>query len=228
MTWGGSWGQPWGDTVEFGDRDDDGNLLPIPPGQLDASATATARLWKVLEGAQTWRDMMSVFGLLFQDVEGVIGQLSTQIYRETAEGVQLDKIGALVGRARGGQTDDADYRRAILAEALSLIASGTPEDIIDLADGLAPEGLTAIYDETYPAALVMTIPDLPIADWYLILEIGADVPPMGVGAWLATYSTTTSAGWGWDPQPDVAGAFGWDPQPAGVLSTWSWAQRLGT
>jgi len=50
-----------------------------------------------------------------------------------ASGVQLDAIGRLVGEARLGRSDDAEYRSAIRLRIFVNGSSGRPEDIIYVA-----------------------------------------------------------------------------------------------
>lgn len=58
-----------------------------------------------------------------QDIENMFQQLLTQRGLQTAVGVQLDQLGALVGCPRAGNADDA-YRRYIGAQILTNQSSG--------------------------------------------------------------------------------------------------------
>jgi hypothetical protein len=214
--WGENpWGEiEWGGTgIAWAETDDDGNVLPIPPGDHDARETALARLFKQFADTETWPALFAgVFGTCFDDVEDVMGQVLTQRVVSTAGGQNLDAIGESVGRARGGQTSDADYRAAIKAEAASLVVSGTVNEILELVVSLEPAAIVTLR-ELYPAAFVLTITDLTAARMQLLAEILDDVPAAGVGAFLRSF----------DPD-EVAG---WDSVNGGVTTPGRWASVHG-
>lgn len=228
--WSFQWGEPWGSGTKWnqheGPRPGEGDLVPIPPGDLDAVTTAEERIWKQFEGTATWAAMCGVLGLAHGDVEHVMAQLEPMRYVGTATGVWLDRVGELVNLPRAGWTDDDDYRLAIIAEALSEITTGAPDEIIDLALRLAPDPEVVRYYEGV-ASFVLVISDLTGARFDLIRAVMRDMPPAGVGAWLDTYETDTTAGPGWDPQPSPVGAPGWDPQPSGILADHGWGAVIG-
>lgn len=62
---------------------------------------------------------------------------------DTATGVQLDQVGALVGQPRWGRNDD-DYRILIRARILANSSKGTPETLISIAS-LLLGGATITY-----------------------------------------------------------------------------------
>lgn len=213
----------------FGDADSEGNPLPIPLGDLDSLGTALARIWKQFEQTVTWPQLMAALGTMTDDIEQSAIALQPMRYVGSARGVWLDELGAMVGRPRGGQTDDDDYRAAIIAEALSLITSGAPDELIDIAVRLAPEGADVFYDEPSPATFIITITDLDADTFLLYRSITADMVPAGVGGWLATYSTTLTAGWG-SVYGDVSPAGSWSSVYGGAddaLSLWSWGAPIG-
>lgn len=214
------WGEdPWG-TAEWGgsgiawaETDDDGEVLAIAPGDHDARETALARLWKQLADTETWPALFAgVFGTLFRDVEDTMVGVLDQRALASAGGQNLDAIGEIVGRARGGQTSDADYRAAIKAEAASLVVSGTMNEILELAVSLQPASEVKIR-ELFPAAFMLQVTDLTAARAQLLAEILDDVPAAGVGALLATFDPTTVAGW--------------DSVDGGVTTPGRWASTAG-
>ncbi len=69
----------------------------------------------------------------FQSCENALQQLLLQRSVDDAAGNQLDLIGKLVGRARGGLDDDT-YRRHIRAQIVANKSDGITQDLITIAD----------------------------------------------------------------------------------------------
>jgi hypothetical protein len=233
-TWGFLWGSAWGSATLWNSPDPDAlddQRAAIPPGDLDAVATAIERIWKQYDVTETWVAYATALGGAFGDVEQVTGQFEVQRYVGTAVGTYLDQIGALVNLPRSGWTTDDDYRLAIIAEALSRVTSGAADEIIDVAIRIAPDGATVQYREPAPASFVLTVPDLDPNRWALMLDVMADMPPAGVGAWLETWSSSTTAGWDYAASPgSVSPVASWSYSgggTAGVLAPWSYRAAIG-
>lgn len=80
-------------------------------------------------------------------IEQALFEIRDWFWLETAEGVQLDTIGLILGEDRKGRTDE-DYRAAIKVAGSSKF-NGTPEDIISAIRSLY--GATSVvYDPGYP------------------------------------------------------------------------------
>lgn len=227
--WGFEWGDFWGDATPWNTRDEDGAQVVIEPGDLDTITTAQNRIWREFLQTDSWPRLFSVLGVVFGELELVMSEAHLQRYVGTAEGANLDAIGALVDLPRGGTTDDEDYRLAIIAEATSLVVSGTLPEILDLAIRLAPDGADVRIRDTPPAAFRVTIPDLTGPRFELVRRIMADVPPAGVGAQLVTYRSDLTAGWGSSYGPAGTGSwsssYGTDADDA--LSVWSHGGEIG-
>jgi hypothetical protein len=117
--------------------------------------------------------------------------LQTMRYLNTAEGVQLDGLGQILGLARiPGQTD-ASYREDLQFQIFINQSHGTPEEMITILKYLT-DATTIWYDEFYPAAYLMTTNGLifPANPSDLVQAI-QNVSPAGVSfaALLATYNT---------------------------------------
>lgn len=230
--WGFLWGQPWGAATEWGEREDTrdetSDLVAIRPSDLDVTQTALARLRKQFSLTTTWPALANVIGTAFDEAERAVGRLDLRRYVSHADGVWLDDIGALVGLPRAAWSTDDDYRLAIIAEALSRVTAGTVDEIVDVAVRLSG-GLAVIYRERYPANFEIAIPEIGQNRWDLILDVMADMPPAGVGAWLTTWSAAATAGWGYsggDPDPVAT----WSYSGGGAddaLSHWSYSAPIG-
>lgn len=209
--WGFLWGAPWGAAVGWGEKssiEPDATILPIPAGCLDADKTARTRVWKQYtnaDAATTWGDgIAALLGEAFAELESAASLVAYEHYVATARGVQLEEIGAVVGRSRGPLTVDDDYRLAIIVDAATTYASATAPEIIALATRLAA-GLSVSGDVEflpfYPAAYRIRIPDMSADLFALIQDIMADTPPAGVAAALSTYDTEDNGGWGSTTNP---------------------------
>lgn len=212
----------------FGAVDEDGDAIPIPLGWFDPLDTAQRRVWKQFEPTTSWRVLMIALGLPFTDVEATAEAIEPHHYVSRARGVFLEEIGALVGLPRGGQTDDDDYRLAIIAEALSLVTTGAPDDMLDLAVRLAPEGSVVTYTEDYPASFSVTVTDLEADRFELIRTIMADMPPAGVGAALETFDVDLTAGWDYADDVTPFGTWAYDAtEESTPYALWSYSAQIG-
>lgn len=230
--WGFRWGERWGSGTVWKERETDrpgAALVEIPPGDLDAVTTAIERIWKQYEGTDTWANLALAIGQAFGDVEAVIPDSQRQRYVGSAGGVWLDQIGDAVSLPRAGWATDDDYRLAVIAEALSLVTAGTPDELIDLAQRLATDPDGVYYSEGV-ANFTITVPDEDGDRFTLMLDVMADTPPAGVGAWLETYPTAETAGWGWDDglEPTPFGSWGNEGvDDDDCLSLWSYEAHIG-
>jgi hypothetical protein len=228
--WGFEWGDFWGDATPWGTVDDDGAPVPIEPGDLDTITTAQDRLWRQFMLTDSWQRLYSVIGILFGEVELVCSEAHLERYVGTARGVNLDAIGAIVNLPRAGTTDDDDYRLAIIAEATSLVVSGTIPEITDLAIRLAPEGADVRVVDAPPAYFFVVIADLDGPRFELVRTIMADVPPAGVGASLVSYVSSLTGGWGssyGDDGGSAAWASSYGSDADDSLSPWAHSGEIG-
>jgi hypothetical protein len=131
--------------------------------------------------------MLSLFGDQIQDLEDVFYQLLVDLALANAVGVQLDRIGSIVGLEREGRTD-ADYRVRIGAQILLNNASGTIEDLLQLAVALG--ATTVELSEVYPAKLEI-VAGVPIVNGEEIGRIMGVAKPAGVGRWFTWYESAT-------------------------------------
>ncbi len=95
-----------------------------------------------------------------QDLENAYSDLLTETTIETAEGIHLDNIGAIVNEPRSGRADP-DYRVAIRARIGLNTSEGTIEDVIGIALSVAGEQVGVTIREFFPASFILEI-DTPI------------------------------------------------------------------
>lgn len=92
---------------------------------------ALAHLLEQFKGAPKLHALLTSFVNQVQDLENVWFELLLDRWIESAEGVQLDGLGDIVGEAREGRVD-ADYREALEGRIVLNLGSGQPEVIIRL------------------------------------------------------------------------------------------------
>lgn len=118
----------------------------------DHIARAKNRLIEQYKGKPKVEGVVEALVKPFQDIEDVLQQLKTERWIDTAIGVQLDKIGEIVGAEREIEQNDDDYRLLIKAKIIMNLNQGTPEEVIAAAKFFI--GAAFIwYLEVYPAAV---------------------------------------------------------------------------
>lgn len=83
-------------------------------------------------------------------LELVFDQLKNERSIDTAIGIQLDKLGEIVGELRLGRSDD-EYRRALRIRVFINISKGRPSDLIYALKEIT-QASKVQYFESYPAA----------------------------------------------------------------------------
>ncbi len=189
-------------------------LLEIRPGELDGPTTALRRLWAQFQGAVTWETLLGLIGQQMETHELALGSVDLGRWVSTAEGVNLDEIGALVNMPRNGMADKI-YRLAIRAEAASLFSSGTLPEILEICTVLVSSQVRVV--QRFPASIDIRAPDLDDDVYRALLRILADVPAAGVGALLSTWESTVGTG-----------ALGWSSTTGAVTPFGSWSSTTGT
>lgn len=118
----------------------------------DHVAKAKDRLIQQYKGKPKIEGVIEAVVAPIQDIEDVLEQLKIERWIDTAVGVQLDKIGTIVGAAREIGQSDEDFRLVIKAQIIMNLNQGTPEEIIGAAKFFI--GAAFIwYLEVYPAAV---------------------------------------------------------------------------
>lgn len=92
-----------------------------------------------------------------QELEGIFFEIELELRLDNSVGEQLDMIGRIVQRVRGGLDDDA-YRTAIRARIRSNRSNGTPDDILEVLR-LMVQTNDIEYNE-YPTGIVLRVRDV--------------------------------------------------------------------
>lgn len=115
-----------------------------------------------------------------QAVEDALWQLLVERSLATAEGDQLDVLGAIVGEPRRGQ-DDETYRLWISARNMVTRSSGVTTEMLAIARKLVAPSVPIRLEEFYPAAAVFRFDGvLGLDEGYQIAYMLHEAKPAGV------------------------------------------------
>jgi hypothetical protein len=142
-----------------------------------------AALALILEQDKTrerFKKLVSIAVTPLQDVEDVLWEIHEGRNIDSAEGVQLDQLGAIVGEFRQGRSDDV-YRLWIRARGYANRAAGRPDDFLFILRLLLEPDATIEWVQlpTRDAEAYVTVTNTDI-DLTQVLEILQLVKPAGV------------------------------------------------
>jgi hypothetical protein len=89
-----------------------------------------------------------------QKLEAAVWEVVDLRALDLAEGVQLDRIGRIVGRGRNGMVDSL-YRQAIRAQIRINRSEGTPVDLDQVADLSVPDGAATFAFQEGPGFVLV-------------------------------------------------------------------------
>lgn len=143
-------------------------------------AEAKDRLVQQFKGKTKLEALLTAYVNQIQDLEDVFFQLLEERVIDTAVGVQLDGLGDIVGEERKGK-NDTSYRTWIRGRIRANRSSGTPEDMLEIADLITDANALAI-EEYYPAGFNLIIFDDLLENIDDVEAILDDASPAGVRA----------------------------------------------
>lgn len=126
-----------------------------------------------------------------QHLEDVLWDVYTLSWLDTAEGVQLDNLGAIVGEPRKGRGDD-QYRVWIRARIAINRGNGKVSDVLKVARLVLGEGPSIEYVPRYPAAYEIEVLESS-ADMVEVAAILNEARGAGIGFELHATSVLQSA-----------------------------------
>lgn len=149
----------------------------------DHETQALERLTSEYDEAANLRKLVETQAERTQLLENAAWQLLTERWVPLAVGVQLDKMGAIVGEPRAGRTD-VNYRSAILSRAMINRFGGEIEPLIQYGIALS-DATNAIYLELHPAMIILFLQGTLTREQYKEM---LRVRPAGVGPMFVSYS----------------------------------------
>lgn len=157
-----------------------------------------------------------------QELEYIFEQISELTWLDGSSGIQLDRMGRIIGYARGSR-DDEEYRAYLKFGVLLNKSAGEPEILITALTMLT-QATFVMFFEVFPAAcfghtngqtippfIVTQMDDLALGGVDFMYVSQADGVPFGFDT---ESSETGSLGFGWidgsaQPVTDNAGEFAW-------------------
>jgi hypothetical protein len=128
-----------------------------PVGQiLDYSAEGNDRLIEEYKKKPFIEALNSAVLDELTELEKVFWDLYVLRSLDTAEGVQLDGLGDIVGEPRGNK-DEETYRRFIRIRVLVNNSDGKIEQLYSILRGLLGEGFIADIQDSFPAGIVVYV-----------------------------------------------------------------------
>lgn len=119
---------------------------------------------KMPDGSRTnFQKMLYAIISQFQEIQDQETLLVEMRSLNTAQGVQLDGLGQIIGLERIAGQSDESYRQALQFQIFVNQSSGTPEQVIQILKYLT-QANNIYYDEFYPAAYIMTTDGLEFPD----------------------------------------------------------------
>jgi hypothetical protein len=113
-----------------------------------------------LTPSNTIEKLVDVFSTQIQELETANLEVLIDTRLANAEGDQLDVIGVIVGKDRGGAVDDR-YRDLLQAQILLNLGSGTIPQIIEILELVLP-GIDLELIRYFPAAFEIEADDQPL------------------------------------------------------------------
>lgn len=180
---------------------------------------------------QQYRDLPKIQGILdavvgpIQTLEDGFNDLNTARGIAAAAGVQLDRLGDIVGIPRDGLTDDV-YRTRIKIKVIQNLSQGEPDRLIQVYEFLLGASIV-LYQENYPAGLaLMANAEMPAGQATLVYEELQNIAPAGVRVdsigcydglgFLFAGGISNGAGFGDLTDLSVGGSFGYIHVPVGI------------
>ncbi|QMV49888.1 MAG: hypothetical protein [Mu-like cryoconite phage AB09] len=165
-----------------------------------------------------------------QTLEDAFDDLNNKRGIAGAVGVQLDRLGDIVGVTRDGLSDEP-YRTRIRIRVIQNLSQGEPDRLIQVYGSLLSASLV-LYQENYPAGSnLMANADIPDSQATEIYKQIQEIAPVGsrvdyIGSFPAKAfafagGITQSAGFGSITDPSVGGGIGHLHIPVGIKFAFS-------
>lgn len=159
--------------------------IPTPPTGL--ATTMADRLLMFVRNTN-FRALVSVFAQRTQDIVDVGVDVTEAFDVDTAVGVQLDTLGAILQRPRHGYADDR-YRVLLQIQIELILSSGTSAPtlmrIVELFTTYAP----LAYSEQYPMGFTIDVQLDDPADAELLVQLIGEAKAAAYGATVGVSAT---------------------------------------
>jgi hypothetical protein len=127
--------------------------------KTDLAVVAQGRIVSQYRNSPLFVALIGAIAGVIQTVEDAFWDLYSAMLLDSATGVWLEYLGAIVGEAREGW-GDTDYRRLIKARILINKSSGTIDEVLTIAALILDVSVTTVFlraEEFYPASMLLEI-----------------------------------------------------------------------
>lgn len=139
------------DVTEIADHAGDA-VDRLPQRYKDPAKTWTG-FWAGNPQATAWETVIRAFSGPAQEIESIMQSMLSGRTLSGSTGVNLDRIGQIVGEERQGRVDD-DYRTAIYAQIAENNSDTTARDLLNIVALFVDDELDNVkIGETFPAAI---------------------------------------------------------------------------
>lgn len=170
---------------------------------------ALNRLLQQYKDKDRIRALIETDGERTQQLEDVLQVLNVERTLDDADGIQLDRLGDILGIDRNGLSDE-DYRTRLRIKVIQNISNGEPDRLINVYAFLL-EATQVQYQEHYPAgvALMANAPVIAGQETLIYTEI-QNISPAGVRVdYIGSYDALDAFAFEGSSGPnDLAGADG--------------------
>lgn len=179
---------------------------------------ALARLLEQYKKAPRLKSILTGLGKEIQQTEDAFTSITAARAINTAEGLNLDKLGAIVGAERPDGVSDRVYRVIIYGSASANVSQGETENVITTYKLLTQASDVRLYEE-FPAGIsvfsngALDGETTPFVEQYLKKAIAAGVKLITYGLFsdevgFGFAENPTALGFGDLNNPDVGGGLG--------------------
>lgn len=116
----------------------------------DISDRTIALLLEQFKGKENFEKFIEILTTEFQTLENVFKDIEDLTWLYTAEGIQLDRLGGIIGYERGGRNDE-EYRNFLIFGIMLNRSFGQPEILITALIIFTVSTFVQLY-EIFPAA----------------------------------------------------------------------------
>lgn len=147
-----------------------------------ANALLASQFRDTLPGQEknNFQKLLKAIIISLQEIDDQNQLLIAGRFLETAQGVNLDGIGEILGLARGPGQDDASYREDLKFQIFINRSNGTPEDVIEILKYLTDAQKIWYYD-MFPAGFQLATDGLTFPKiWTDLVNAIKQASPAGV------------------------------------------------
>lgn len=138
------------------------------------------------------KSVLETIGDEVQVIENISHSMYINRMLEDAIGIQLDRLGGIVGRVRDGLSD-SDYRIRIKAKIAENNSEGTRPEILALCRLLLPDSIPVIQESIASYIITFVSDSIYSGNWSDIQEALTNATVSGVGVTVQESNTTVFA-----------------------------------